>query len=56
MKQKSNGVFRARLTARGYEQVDGEHYDEDSKAVPVVNMITIYLVMVLLLCPVDTLF
>ena len=24
-KKKSNGVFRARLNARGYEQVDGEH-------------------------------
>jgi hypothetical protein len=25
MKKKANGVHRARLNARGYEQVDGEH-------------------------------
>ena len=27
MKKKSSGKFRARLNARGYEQVEGEHYN-----------------------------
>jgi hypothetical protein len=27
MKKKSNGKCRARLNARGYEHVDGVHYD-----------------------------
>jgi len=41
MKKKANGTFRARLNARGYEQVDGEHYDEHTKAAPVVSDATI---------------
>jgi hypothetical protein len=45
MKKKANGVFRARLNARGYEQVDGVHYDEDAKSAPVVNEATIHIVM-----------
>lgn len=47
MKKKSNGTFRARINARGYEQVDGEHYDEDSKAAPVASLISIRIVLVL---------
>jgi hypothetical protein len=35
-KKKPNGVYRARVTARGYEQIDGIHYNEDDKAAPVV--------------------
>jgi hypothetical protein len=49
MKKKSNGTFRARLNARGYEQVDGEHYDEDAKAAPVVNEATIHIVLIIIL-------
>ena len=41
MKKKSNGVKRARLNGRGYEQVDGEHYDASSIASPVTNDVTI---------------
>jgi hypothetical protein len=41
MKKKANGEFRARLNARGYEQVDGAHYDEDTKSAPVTNNTTI---------------
>ena len=48
MKKKSNGTFRARLNARGYEQIDGEHYDEFTKAAPVVNTSTIFIVMILM--------
>jgi len=36
MKKKANGTLRARINALGYQQVDGEHYDED-EAAPVVN-------------------
>ena len=41
MKKKSNGTFRARLNARGFEQVDGEHYREEDKSSLVVNDVTI---------------
>jgi Reverse transcriptase (RNA-dependent DNA polymerase) len=49
MKKKSNGKFRARLNARGFEQIDGIHYDEDTKSSPVVNEATILIVLVLML-------
>ena len=45
MKQKANGTKHARLNARGYEQVDGEHYNEDSKAAPVVCEATIHIIL-----------
>jgi hypothetical protein len=49
MKKKANGTFRARLNARGYDQIDGEHYDDNTKAAPVVNEATIRIVMILML-------
>lgn len=49
MKKKSNGKYRARLNARGFEQVDGVHYDEDTKSSPVVSDPTILIVLVLML-------
>ena len=49
MKKKSNGKFRARVNARGYEQVDGEHYDKDSVASPTINIITVRCILVLML-------
>jgi hypothetical protein len=36
MKKKANGTYRARLAARGFKQVEGVHYDPDSKSSPVV--------------------
>jgi hypothetical protein len=48
MKKKANGKFRARLNARGFEQVDGTHYDEDTKAAPVTNETTIRIVLILM--------
>jgi Reverse transcriptase (RNA-dependent DNA polymerase) len=33
----------------GYEQIDGVHYDEDTKASPVVNEATILIIFVLML-------
>lgn len=47
MKRKANGTFRARITAKGYEQVDGVHYDADNIASPVVDDLTIMIVLVL---------
>ena len=49
MKKKANGTFRARLNARGFEQVDGEHFKSNSIASPVTNNITICIVLVLML-------
>jgi len=48
MKKKINGKFRERINARGYEQVEGIHYDADTTAAPVVNEITVRLVFVLM--------
>jgi len=47
MKRKANGDLRARVNARGYEQVDGVHYDEDAKFAPVANEATIHIVLIM---------
>jgi Reverse transcriptase (RNA-dependent DNA polymerase) len=49
MKKKANGAFRTRVTARGFEQINGIHYDEDTKASPVMNEATILITFVLML-------
>ena len=49
MKKKSNGVKSARINGRGYEQVDGKHYDASFIASPVTNDVTICITMVLML-------
>ena len=48
MKKKSNGTYRARLNARGHEQIDGEHYDWQSIASPVANEVTIRVMLTLM--------
>ena len=48
-KKKSNGTFRARLNARGFEQKDGEHFDSSSISAPVTNDATIRICLVLML-------
>jgi hypothetical protein len=48
MKKKSNGRYRARINARGFEQVDSEHYDIDTKSSPVTSLVTIRIVMTLI--------
>jgi hypothetical protein len=48
MKKKANGVFQVRLNALGYEQVDGEHYDEDAKFAPIVTDVTIHIILILI--------
>jgi hypothetical protein len=37
MKKKASGVYHAWMNARGYKQVDGEHYDASQKSAPVVS-------------------
>ena len=48
MKKKANGDLRARINARGYEQIDGIHYREANKSAPVVNDTTFRVIMVLM--------
>ena len=48
-KKKANGTFRARLNARGYEQVDGKHYHSHNISSPVANEVTIRIALVLML-------
>ena len=49
MKKKANGTYRARLNARGFQQVEGEHYNGSSISAPVVSDITIRVVLVLMI-------
>ena len=41
MKKKTNGEFRGRLNAHGYEQVEGQHYVVDSSTAPGINPISV---------------
>ena len=47
-KFKSNGDVRCRLAIRGYEQIDGVHYDKNDKSSPVVCDVTIRVILILL--------
>ena len=47
MKKKSNGTKRGRVNARGFKQVDGEHYDSSSIAAPVASDAIIRIMLVL---------
>jgi hypothetical protein len=49
MKKKSNWTYRARLNAKGYEQVDGIHYDSSKISSPVINDAAIRIIMVLMI-------
>jgi hypothetical protein len=48
MRKKASGRYKARITARGFEQREGEHYDSCDKSSPVVNDITIRIILVLI--------
>jgi Reverse transcriptase (RNA-dependent DNA polymerase) len=48
-KLKSNGTFRARLNAQGFQQIPGVHYDPKSVAAPVTNEVTVRIVMTLMI-------
>jgi hypothetical protein len=47
MKKKANGVYRARLAARGFKQIEGVHYDPNSTSSPVVCDASVRMVWVL---------
>lgn len=47
MKRKSNGVRRARMNMRGYEQEENVHYDPSATAAPVTNDVTIRMMLTL---------
>ena len=49
MKKKSNGTYRARINGRGYEQIEGQHYDGSSIHAPVTNDCSVRIIMVLVL-------
>lgn len=49
MKMKSNETFRARINMRGYEQIDGEHYDSASISSPVTNDVSIRVILTILI-------
>ena len=48
MKQKADGTKRARINARGFEQIPGEHYDETGISSPVVNEASIFIILTLM--------
>ena len=47
MKKKESGVFRARLNARGFEKIEGMHYDAASISSPVATDVSIRIAMVM---------
>jgi hypothetical protein len=47
--KKADGTCRARLTATGYEQIDGLQFDSSDTSAPVVNDTTIRIVFVLMI-------
>ena len=49
LKRKANGIFRARLIMRGYEQVPGLHFSPAWTSAPVTSAVTVRIVVVLLL-------
>ena len=49
MKKKASGRYKARLNARGFEQVDGVHYDSNDKSAPVAGNMTVLIMLVLMI-------
>jgi len=48
MKKKSSGVIRGRINARGFKQVEGQHYNGTAISSPVTNAATIRIVLMLM--------
>ena len=48
MKKLSNGTYKARMNMRGYEQIEGEHYDSASILSPVTNDVLVIVLLILL--------
>jgi hypothetical protein len=47
MKKKPNGSYSARINARGFDQLEGLHYDSSSTSSPVTNDTTIRVIFTL---------
>ena len=47
MKKKAHRRYCAHVTAKWYEQVNGEHYNEHSIAAPVADDMTFHVILVL---------
>jgi hypothetical protein len=49
MKKKADGTYRARLNCRGFEQVPGIHYKQNTILAPVVALMTIRITLVIMI-------
>ncbi len=49
MKKKSNGTLHGRMNARGFKQVEGQHYNGMTISSPVTNSATIRIVLTLMI-------
>jgi hypothetical protein len=49
MKKKADGKYRARLNCRGFEQVPGVHYKQNTIAAPVVALMTIRITLAIMI-------
>ncbi len=49
MKKKSNGTLRGHMNARGFKQVEGQHYDSTTISSPVTNSATIRIMLMLMI-------
>jgi hypothetical protein len=49
MKKKSYGTLRGRMNARGFKQVEGQHYNVTTISSPVTNSATIRIVLMLMI-------
>jgi hypothetical protein len=49
MKMKSNGTLSGRMNARGFKQVEGQHYNGTTISSPVTNSATIRIVLTLMI-------
>jgi hypothetical protein len=48
-KKKGNGTLRGRLNARGFRQIEGQHYDNASISAHVINVMTIRIIMTIMI-------
>ncbi len=49
MKKKSNGTLHGRMNARGFKQIEGQHYDGTTISSPVTNSATIRIVLMFMI-------
>ncbi len=49
MKKKSNGTLHGQMNARGFKQVEGQHYNGTTISSPVTNSATIRIVLMLMI-------